>query len=248
MVIFHFKHSYLNWRAIPCKRRNDLCFCSFFVFSTPSFFPWFSFRLSRIFQVHDMTINFSFVVFFCFFLFSFFRPHGLSTSSNDACHRWLSKLKHLFSYEDRFERVSFWFKVYHFCLKRGLWLKSTFEKWVILVNMPQGIKDDFKVSRSWGLCFWSSMGFDRLETVASLDAYQITNFSFFQKLIIFVVWFSKNSRKNFWNRNFKANCLSRRHQKVYSIFSKSCPLGHQGFLFKRFQSGEECLSRWVHYQ
>ena len=26
MVISHFKYSYLDWRTIPCKRRNDLCF------------------------------------------------------------------------------------------------------------------------------------------------------------------------------------------------------------------------------
>ena len=74
-----------------------------------------------------------------------------------------------------------------FLSKERIMAQEYFREMGNLVNMPQGIKDDFKVSRSWGLCFWSSMGFDRLETVASLDAYQITNFSFFQKLIIFVV-------------------------------------------------------------
>ena len=38
-----------------------------------------------------------------------------------------------------------------------------------------------------------------------------------------------------------ANCLRKRDQNVYSIFSKSCPLGHQGFLFKWFQGENECL-------
>ena len=52
---------------------------------------------------------------------------------------------------------------------------------------------------------------------------KLPNISFFKNSSFFVAWFSKNSRENFWNRNFKANCLSRRHQKVYSIFSKSCP-------------------------
>ena len=38
-----------------------------------------------------------------------------------------------------------------------------------------------------------------------------------------------------------ANCLSKRDQMVYSIFSKIVPLGHQGFLFKWFQGENECL-------
>ena len=38
-----------------------------------------------------------------------------------------------------------------------------------------------------------------------------------------------------------ANCLSRHDQKVYSIFQKLCPSGHQGFLFKRFQGENEYL-------
>ena len=130
MAIFHFKHSYLNWRAIPCKRRNDLRFCGFFIiFST-----FFSFRPSRIFQVHDMTINFSFALFFLFFF-------DLSTLGNDVCHRWLSKLKHHFSYEDCFGFWLFGPKVFIpiLLIKRGSWLKSISEKWAILVNVPQGI-------------------------------------------------------------------------------------------------------------
>ena len=35
----------------------------------------------------------------------------LSTLGNVACRRWPSSLKHLFSYEDRFEKVGFWFEV-----------------------------------------------------------------------------------------------------------------------------------------
>ena len=44
------------------------------------------------------------------------------------------------------------------------------------------IEDDFKTSRFWDWRFWSSMGFDRLEAVASLDAYQITNCQFLSKI------------------------------------------------------------------
>ena len=42
-------------------------------------------------------------------------------------------------------------------------------------------ENDFKASRFWDLRFWSSRGFDRLEAVASLDAYQITNYQFLSK-------------------------------------------------------------------
>ena len=131
MTISHFEHSYLDWRTIPCKRRNDLCFCSFQHF----FFLLLDSRLDLVKFSECMTWQSIFL--FCFFSFS--RSHGLSTSDNDAYHKWTSSLKHLFSYEDRFERVGLWFEVYHFCPKKGLWLKSVFEKWVILVNMPQGI-------------------------------------------------------------------------------------------------------------
>ena len=59
------------------------------------FFDSLDFHLdsTQIFQVHDTTINF------------FFSAHDLSAPSNDAYHRWTSSLKHLFSYEDRFEMV-----------------------------------------------------------------------------------------------------------------------------------------------
>ena len=48
-----------------------------------------------------------------------------------------------------------------------------------LVNVPWGINQgDFRASWSWNLCFWSLKRFGRFEAVASLDAYQITNYQF----------------------------------------------------------------------
>ena len=41
--------------------------------------------------------------------------------------------------------------------------------------------------------------------------------------------FRKIQEMVFFFINFKANCLSRHDQKVYSIFSKSCPSGYQFF-------------------
>ena len=63
---------------------------------------------------------------------------------------------------------------------------------------------------------------------------------FFKNSSFFVAWFSKNSRNDFWIRNFKANCLSRHDQKVYSIFQNRAPWGTT-FLFKRFHDERKCL-------
>ena len=56
---------------------------------------------------------------------------------------------------------------------------------------------------------------------------------FFKNSSFFVAWFSKNSRNGFLIRNFKANCLSRHDQKVYSIF-KIVPLGVPHFYSSDF--------------
>ena len=152
MAIFHFKHSYLNWRVIPCKRRMTCVYVIFYSFFS-TFFSWiwlscFSFRFSQIFQVHDMTIIFFFVF---FLLFSFSRSHGLFTSSNNAYHRWPFRLEHLFSCEDRLVKLAFWSKVvYIVSVQREDYGSKVFSRngW-FLVNMPQGINQgDFRISRS----------------------------------------------------------------------------------------------------
>ena len=128
MAIYHLDHSYLNWRAIPCKE-NDLYLCSFSSFSQHFFWlSWFSFRLNLNFSSawHDTQF------FFCSF-FHFFHSHDLSTPGNDARHRWPFKSKHLFSCEDYFEKVGLlvWGCSYHFCPKKDRAQKYFFEKWVI---------------------------------------------------------------------------------------------------------------------
>ena len=60
VVICHLKHSHLNWRAIPCRKRTD-CVYAIFIFNTFwTCLSWFSLGLNRISQVHDMTIKFLF--------------------------------------------------------------------------------------------------------------------------------------------------------------------------------------------
>ena len=98
----------------------------------------------------------------------------------------------------------------------------------------------------FGILFCSWKRFGRFETVSKswcIPNYQILVFSKTRRFL--VAWFLKNSRKSSWIRNFKANCLSRRDQKVYSIFQNRAPRGTK--VFRRFQSGRKCLLRWVHY-
>ena len=101
MTIFHLKYSYLDWRAIPCRKKTICVYAVFFIiFST--FFLVDS-RLDLIKFSKCMTWQ---SIFLLFFLFLF-----LSTPSNDECHRWPFELKRLFSCEDCFERLVFWSKV-----------------------------------------------------------------------------------------------------------------------------------------
>ena len=116
-------------------------------FSTFFFeFSFLDFRLDSIEFLKCMIWQSIFFSFFCFFF------HDLFTSDNDAYHRWLLRLKHHFSCRNCFERVIFWSKgcSCHFCPKKGLWLKSVPDKWIIsfLVNVPQDI------NQGW---FWNIM-------------------------------------------------------------------------------------------
>ena len=171
MAIFHFKHSYLDWRVNPCKRRNDLCFCS-----CPSFFSifsWFSFILDRIFQVHDMTIIFLFALFF--FMVCLFRAMAHII---DGLPAWS-----IFPYvKIVLKGLAFWSKVFFrsFPSKERIIAQKYFRKMgnfrsmcpKILIMVILGYHD-------LGILFCSWKRFGRFETVASLDACQITKISFF---------------------------------------------------------------------
>ena len=131
------------------------------------------------------------------FIFSFSRSHGLFIPGNNACHRWPSRLKHHFLWENCFEKG--WLLVqgcsYQFYPKKGLWLKKCSRKmgnfWSTcpktLIKVIPGYQD-------LGILFCS---LKRFEAIASLDAYQITNYQFLQKFIFYTTWFPTNSRKSF---------------------------------------------------
>ena len=122
MVIFHFKHGYLNWKAIPYGR-NMICGFSFF----STFFFLIEFRLDRIFQVHDMTINFLFLLFIRFFLFL----NGLLWVTShviDGLPAWSisSQLKIVL------KRLGFGLRLLvSFLSRKKIWLESIPEKWAI---------------------------------------------------------------------------------------------------------------------
>ena len=125
MVIYHLKHSYLNWRANPYKRKMIVVFHHFFqhIFLNLAFliFVWTQSNFSSAW--HDNQF------FFCSFSFLF---RELSTLGNVTCRRWPSSLKHLFSCEDCFEKVGFWFAVARIIsVQRKIWLKNIPEKWAI---------------------------------------------------------------------------------------------------------------------
>ena len=161
MVIFHFKHSYLNWRVIPCRRRMICVYTAFSSFSQ-HFFWLLDSRLDLI------------EFFKCMIWQSIF--HFFFTSGNNACHRWPSKLKHLFSCEDCFERLAFWSKVVYIILsKERIMAQKCFRE---MGNFGQhALRDQLKmISRYHDLgtfVFGHWKGFDRLETIASLNTYQI---------------------------------------------------------------------------
>ena len=95
------------------------------------------------------------------------------------------------------------------------------------------------------LCFWSLKRFGKLEAVASLDAYQITNYEFLQKFIFICLIFTKFEKVSklgvLWPIVW-AGVI-----KWFIWFFKIAPLGAPRF-FKWFHSERKCLLRWVHDQ
>ena len=143
--------------------------------------------------------------------------------------------------------LAFWFEVARITsVQRKIGLKSIF--WEMGNFWSMCLEASIKVIaeyHNFGI-FCSLKRFGRFKIVASLDAYQITNYQFLQKFIIFCCLIFEEFERSFWIRNFKANCLSRRDQRVYSIFQNRAPRGTE--VFNGFQSGRKYLSRWIYYQ
>ena len=227
MIISHLKHSYLNWRVIPCKRKKMIrVYAIFHHFST------FFYSCLDLIEFSSAWHDNQFLFFI--FLLSFSRSHGLFTSGNDACHRWPSKSKHLFSCENCFERLVFWSKVvYIISIQREDHGSKVFQKngqfWS---TCPRHQSRWFQNITILGLVF---LVFAKVWQVWSCSkSWCIPNYQLsvsFKNSSFFVAWFSKNLRESFHVRDSMASCLSRHDQKVYSIFQKLCPLGHHALFF-----------------
>ena len=109
--------------------------------------------------------------------------------------------------------------------RKGLWLKGVLKTWAVffLVNVPQGNQSRMILKyQSLGTCvFGRWKGFGRLEAIASLDAYQISDLT---KTHFLIAYFLKNSRKKILNQEFSCSLPRQHDQMVYSIF-KTVPLG-----------------------
>ena len=185
------------------------------------------------------------------FRFFFFHSHDPSTPDNDTCHRWPSRLKHHFSVWGFFERgCFFWSKGVHIIsVQRKKYGWKVFSKnGQFLVNVPWGINQgDFRASRSWDLCFWSLKRFGRFEAVASLDAYQITNYQFPSKTHHFLLPDFRRIREEISKSGILWPIAWAGVIQRFILLFKILPLGARSF-FKWFQSERECPSRWIYYQ
>ena len=172
---------------------------------------------TRIFQVHDMTINFSFFFTICLLratMHAIDGPPGWSTTSYERIV---------------LKEVVFWFKVVKIIsVQKGLWLKSILEKWAILFNVPQGINQgDFRVSRSWDFVLliekvWQVWNCSKSWCIPN---YQLS-VSF--KTHHFFAWFPKNSRE-FANQESYDQLLEKVWSNGLFDFFKIVPFGAPRF-------------------
>ena len=148
---------------------------------------WFLFRLNRIFQVHDMTINFSFfIVTICLLRATTSAIDGLPSRSISSHVRIVLKGwpfgPKLF--------ISF------LSTKRVMTQKCSREMGAFDQHASRHQSGWFQNITILGTCvFGPWKGFGSLEAVASLDTYQITNYQFLQKFIFSFAWLPKNLRE-----------------------------------------------------
>ena len=145
MTIFHFKHSYLNWSAIPYRRRM-ICVYAIFHHFLNTFFWLLDFCLDSIEFFKCMTWQSIFFYYFLFFSFSW------SVYSGQQCMSYMT-----FQIEASLLMWGLFWEVgllvqsclYRFCPKRRLWLKSVPEKWVFFgQHVPRHQSGYFRISRS----------------------------------------------------------------------------------------------------
>ena len=144
--------------------------------------------------------NFSFC-FLCFFFCFFLCSHELSTSGDDACHRWPSRLKHHFSCGIVLKMVAFWSKgcSYHFCQQEKGYGSKVFSRhgqFSFWSTCPKAsIKDDFEILWSCDLYSWLLKR--SWQAWSCSKSWRIPNIKSYKNSSFFVAWFLKSSRKRF---------------------------------------------------
>ena len=147
-------------------------------FSTHFFWlSWFSFRLDRIFFFKCMTWQSIFLLLcFSFFILTICLLRA-TTYVIDGLPNWsiISNVAIVLEGLAIGSRL-----LVSFLSKGKIWLKSILEKWTIFGQtcLKTSIRVFSKYHDLRDLCFWSLKMFGRFEAVASLDAYQITNYQF----------------------------------------------------------------------
>ena len=199
---FSFQTQLPKLKSNSLQEKNDLYLCSFsIIFFNISFSAsWSLFRINRIFQVHDMTINFSFVFFSFTFLSFFWMVYSRQ------CHMlWMA-----FQVEVSllvWGLFCFWLfgpKLFIPLLstKRVMAQKYFREMGNFRLICPKTLIKVISGYHDLGILFCSLKRFGRIETVASFDVYQIIKYQFFQKLVIFCCLISEEFEKEFLNQEF----------------------------------------------
>ena len=174
MAISHLKHSYLNWRVIPCKRKM---ICVHVVFHHFLNIFWFLDSCLGLIEFssawHDN--QFFFILTICLLRATMHAIDGLSSRSISSRVRIILK------------GWPFGPKLFRpFLSKERIMAQKYFREMGDFWSMclEASIKVIFKY-HDLGILFCSLKRFGKFETVASLYAYQIINYQFLQKFIIF---------------------------------------------------------------
>ena len=195
---FSFQTQLPRLKSKSLQEKEWFEFLQFFLsFCQHSFFAsWFSFRLNSNFSSawHDNQFFFFFFFFcFCFFFFLMVCLLRATTHIIDGLPAW-SISSHM---RTVLKGLAFWFEVARITsVQRKIWLKSIFWEMgnFLSICLEVSIKVISEYHNLW-ILFCSLKRFGRFETVASLDAYQIINYQFLQKFIIFCCLISKEFEK-----------------------------------------------------
>ena len=244
---FSFQTQSPKLKSNSLQEKKWFVFLQFFIIFSTFFLDSLDFHLdsTRIFQVHNMTINFSFVLFFAFFILTIclFRatmhaidgPPSWSISSHVriVLKGWpfgpkffisFLSIKRVMAQECSREMGAFWST----CPKTSIRVISKYH--------------DFR-----DLCFWSLKGFWQAWSCSKSWCIPNYRLSVPTKIYFFVcLTFEEfdivSKLRALWPITWAG--VIKRFIRYFKIVSFGAP----HILFKWFHSERKCLLRWVHYQ